>query len=140
MLMPRLALPRLAHFLFFLALTAGSVAGPVTPGAIEHKDLDRFWVLDSTKPRGKIPTLRDLHARYPDGIWLDYSLTIDSAGTPVDFEAHSIEPTDAPVERFRLRVLFHRYKPGPDNPHGTPVRFRARQRFWVPKGDVSFPG
>lgn len=117
---------------------AATASPPDQPVEIIRKDLDKFWTIAQERMGSRLPTLRDVFARFPDGIWLDYTITIDSNGDPTNFVAHVVEPGDAPIERLQRTIMFVRYKPAPENVDTRAVRFRVRERFWVPKGDIDF--
>lgn len=133
------------RILFFLliTLTNAVLAATSSPSnqliEITRKDLDKYWTIAQERMGPRLPTLRDVFARFPDGIWLDYTVTIDSNGDPANFVAHSVEPGNAPIERLQRAIMFVRYKPTPENIDAKAVRFRVRERFWMPKGDIDFP-
>jgi hypothetical protein len=64
---------------------------------------------------------------------LDYEVTINENGVPVDFQFKSIEPADVDPRPFTASIMFYRYRPAPGNAQRQPIRLHGPRVFFMPE-------
>lgn len=117
-------------------LSHAAIAGDKAPTYVTEKELKRHWVVaEDLMPRTLPPMVRsafglvDKYGR----ITLDYEVTINEKGVPVDFKFKSITPSDIDPKPFIASVMWMRYKPAANNPTRQPVRLHGPLPFFTPK-------
>lgn len=106
------------------------------PLQVSAKQLNLYWRIAQEDMAPVMPPLVratfgsiQKHGR----IVLDYEVTINEKGVPVDFKFKSIQPTDVDPKPFIASVMFPRYRPTPQNGGRRPVRVHGPLPFFKPK-------
>ncbi len=106
------------------------------PIKVSRTELDQYWVPSQEDMSPTMPPLVrsafgliQQHGR----IVLDYEVTINEKGVPVDFKFKSITPANVDPKPFIASVMFYRYKPALQNSERKPVRLHDQKPHFMPK-------
>lgn len=127
---------RLAIATLSLLLSAPAVCAQDAPLRVAAKALNSYWLVDvAATPAQMPPITRSIHPTLQQHgrVTLDFEYTINAQGVPVDFQFKSIQPEGIDPKPFIAQTMFFRYKPGPDNPEGRPVRVYGPVPHYIPE-------
>lgn len=125
-----------AFGILLMLLTHVSVAGSKAPINVTHQELDRYWVVaQDLMPPAMPPLVQSSFAlvQKHGRIVLDYEVTINEKGVPVDFKFKSITPANLDPKPFIASVMWIRYRPAAQNSAHQAVRLRGPLPFFTPK-------
>ena len=117
-------------------LASACVAADQMPRDVSQKEVKQYWRPAQEDIAPKMPPLVravfelvDKHGR----VVLDYEVTINEKGVPVDFKFKSITPAHVDPKPFIASVMFYRYRPTPQNSARRPVRVHGPKPYFIPK-------
>lgn len=118
------------------ALASTGLAADKVPLKVSYMESRQYWMSSQADMAPIMPPL----VRSTDGlvnkhgrIELDYEVTINAKGVPVDFKFKSIKPAGVDPKPFIATVMFYRYRPTPQNTGRRPVRVHGPLPFFIPK-------
>lgn len=103
---------------------------------VDEKDFPRYWELAPERTSGTLPPaargIPEVLKKHGEVV-LEFVYTIDHDGVPKELELISITPKDVDSRRFIAYQLSQRFRPGPDNKKGIPVRVRLVMPYFIPE-------
>lgn len=127
---------RLASFALLIFAILPCMARGAALIEVNYKTLNKYWIPSSTDMSATMPPLVQsafsiMHKN--ERITLDYEVTINSKGIPVDFKFKSITPSDVDPKPFIAMVMFYRYRPAVQNTSRSAVRVHGPMPFFTPQ-------